>query len=182
MKLPSFFSDDSTTFKVEEVIDYFLSWTIRCADDAYSENKLVNQYAKMILSKLVFNNQNSLNNRKVRNIQTWKQWRNIDICVQLEIDDQKLALIIENKMYSSIRENQLQKYKQIAEDFYVDRPEYELNFIFIRPDYEHENKYNEKDVCLNQGYNYFNIVELQELLPNELTNNQLFDEFWFDWR
>ncbi len=43
--LPAFFKDDSETFKVEEVIDYFLSWTIRCADVEFKENELINEYS-----------------------------------------------------------------------------------------------------------------------------------------
>lgn len=180
--LPSFFKDDSETFKVEEVIDYFLSWTIRCADVEFNENKLVNEYSKMILSKLLFDDENKLSNETVSNVKIWKQWYNVDIWAQLEINNKKYALIIENKMYSSIREKQLSNYIEIAERFYADKPEYTKKFIFIRPDYDHDLKYNEKERCMNEGYSYFNLSELQDLLPNENTGNALFDEFWFKWR
>jgi len=180
--LPSFFTDDSESFKVEEVIDYFLSWTIRCADIEFKENKLVNRYSKMILSKILFDDENKLESQTISNIKTWKQWQNVDIWVHLEIEKKKIAIIIENKMYSTIRENQLSKYIEIANGFYADKPEYNTKFIFIRPDYDHEIKYNEKEMVKKEGYNYFNLSELQDVLPNKKTGNDLFDEFWFNWR
>lgn len=181
-KLPSFFNDDSATLKVEETIDYFLSWTLRCADEKFSENILVNKYSKMILSKILYNDENKLNDKDVTNVQTWKQWSNIDVCAHLTIEGQNFAIIIENKMYSSIREGQLLKYAAIANDFYKDKPEFIKKFIFIRPDYDHEIKFNEKVICEEMGYDYYNLAQLQELLPEAITGNELFDEFWFNWK
>jgi hypothetical protein len=179
--LPSFFKDESGTLKVEEVIDYFLSWTIRSADVKYQEVDLVNKYSKMLLSKLIFDDEIYLRDKSILNIKTWKQHQNIDLWIELEIENQKYGLIIENKMYSSIRENQLSKYAEIAKKHYSDKTDYILKFIFIRPDYEHDRKYNEKVSCTEQGYCYYNLAELQELLPGIKTGNDLFDEFWFNW-
>ena len=38
MKLPHFFIDDSDAIKIEETIDFFISWTIRCADEIHQKN------------------------------------------------------------------------------------------------------------------------------------------------
>jgi hypothetical protein len=179
--LPAFFKDDSETFKVEEVIDYFLSWTIRCADVEFKENELINEYSKLILSKLLFDDEKMLNSETVSNVKTWKQWNNVDVWVHLEIGNKKYAMIIENKMYSSIREKQLSNYIEIADRFYADKPEFNKKFILIRPDYDHDKKYNEKERCMNEGYSYFNLSELRDLLQNGKTGNALFDEFWFNW-
>jgi hypothetical protein len=34
-RLPSFFLDDSTSDKYEGVADFFLAWTLRCAQEKY---------------------------------------------------------------------------------------------------------------------------------------------------
>lgn len=181
-KLPKFFGDDSESFKVEEVIDYFMAWTIRCADIKYKDQGLVHQYAKKILTKLLFDQVDNYEKRVYKNVQTWKQWANIDLWVELEVDDvNKYAIIIENKMYSSIRGGQLFKYKQIAESFCkVEKPEHIIKYIFLRPDYELESK--EKEFCLKSGYEYYNLEQLQEQLDQKKpSGNALFDEFWFNW-
>ncbi len=46
LKLPSFFKDQSKSYKYEELIDYFISWTIRCSDLIYENNGLINRYSK----------------------------------------------------------------------------------------------------------------------------------------
>lgn len=181
-KHPCFFKDESESYKFEETIDYFLSWTLRCADEKYTDNLLLNKYSKMILSKLLYDDESRLENKIVQNVQTWKQWANIDLCVHFTIDNQNYALIIENKMYSSIREGQLEKYMAIANNFYKNKPEFKTTFVFIRPDYEHETKFNEKGIVEKAEYKYYNLAQLQDILPSEVTGNNIFDEFWFYWK
>lgn len=180
LKLPSFFKDQSKSYKYEELIDYFISWTIRCSDLIYENNGLINKYSKKILSKLIFDDEKVLDSKRIKNVQVWKQSDNIDLWIELEIenDPQKIVLIIESKMYSSIRDNQLKKYKTFIENYYSDRKDYKLNFVLLRPDYEHD---YEKDFCYEQGFLHINIEELQELLNEGETGNYLFDEFWFNW-
>lgn len=180
-QLPSFFKDDSKSDKYEELIDFFMSWTIRCADKKYEGNHLINKYSKKILSKLIFNDENKLDNEKVVEIKVWKQSGNIDLWIELEIENypKKTPLIIESKMYSSIRPNQLSKYRENVLDYYKDKDEYEkAKFVLLRPDYEHD---HEKDFCSNEGFSHCNLALLQELLTEGKTNNDLFDEFWFNW-
>lgn len=115
--LPQFFKDNSDSYKYEELIDFFVSWTIRCADDKYKEIGLVHDYSKSILSKLLFDDETYLNDKVVNKIQVWKQWSKIDLWCDMKIDNIKYSLIIESKMYSSIRKNQLEKYSEIAKQF-----------------------------------------------------------------
>ncbi len=137
----------------------------------------------MILQKLL-SNFNTSNESIFKNIKVWKQHSNIDLWVELTIEDNgienKAALIIENKMYSSIRNGQLEKYKEIANDYYKNE-NVRIAFIFLRPDYEIGNKTNEKEICEKLGYTYLNLEELKDVLLNKKTKNHLFDEFWFNW-
>jgi len=184
MGLPKFFKDDSESMKYEETIDFFLSWTIRCADIVYKkEDEIVYNYSKLILQKLLSNF--SISDESIfKNIKVWKQHSNIDLWVELTIEvkgiEEKAAIIIENKMYSSIRNGQLEKYIEIATEYYKN-DDRKIEFIFIRPDYEIGNKTNEKALCEELGYTYLNLEELKDVLLNKKTKNHLFDEFWFNW-
>ena len=183
MKLPLFFKDDSDSMKYEEVIDFYMSWTIRCADEIYkNEYSKIHSHAKLVLARLAFDNPEYLKDKKVSNIKVWKQHKNIDLWVELEIDNDKYALIIEHKMYSSIRPGQLEKYKEIAIAYYEDKTDYNIIYIFLRPDYEIDELYGESTKCIDLGYKYLNIEQLQDTLSNDKTGNDLFDEFWFNWK
>jgi len=71
-----------------------MSWTIRCADIKHQQaNKKVNDSARRILAKLLqFEHADGL---LFSNIQVWKQHKNIDIWVELMVNNQQYALIIE---------------------------------------------------------------------------------------
>ncbi len=183
MDLPSFFKDNSNSDKFEEIIDFFLSWTLRCADYRYSiEHKSIQRKALKILSILLFENSNELNNRIVSEIKVWKQKNRVDLWVELKIDDELHAIIIETKMYSSIRQNQLENYKKIAEDYYGNQDrKFQLHFVFIRPDYGNDEieRKNECEFVKKQGYLHKNLEEIIEEIDDKgLTGNYMFDAFW----
>lgn len=183
MKLPEFFKDDSDSMKYEETIDFFISWTIRCADVKYEENfSLLNIYSKGILSKLIGND--DFGNVQFKDVKVWKQSGHVDLWVEFEKwpEGQKIGLVIENKMYSSIREGQLEKYRDQAIEHYKNDPKREIEYVFLRPDYEMEIKnINERKECEDLKFRYLNLEELKETLPEARTGNELFDEFWFNW-
>jgi hypothetical protein len=184
MELPSFFKDNSNSDKFEEIIDFFLSWTLRCADYRYSiEHKSIQRQALKILSTLLFENSNELNNRIVSEVKVWKQEDHVDLWVELKIDDELHAIIIENKMYSSIRQNQLENYKKNAEDYYGNQGrKIQLHFVFIRPDYGTDDeikRINELEFVKNQDYRHKNLDEIiEEIEDDGLTGNYMFDAFW----
>ena len=178
MTLPSFFIDDSDSMKFEETIDFFMSWTLRCADQIH-RNRSINVYtsSRNILAKLLhFEHANGL---LFSNIQVWKQHKNIDLWVELKVNNQEYALIIENKMYSKIQNNQLQRYKEIVQEHYANESNRIIEYVFLRPDYELEKQ--DKLFIDASDFNAVNLEQLAELIGTEKTGNNLFDEFWFNW-
>jgi len=178
MNLPSFFIDNSDSMKYEETIDFYMSWTIRCADIKHQQaNKKVNDSARRILAKLLqFEHADGL---LFSNIQVWKQHKNIDIWVELMVNNQQYALIIENKMYSEIHSNQLNRYQKIAEKYYKDQPTRIVEYVLLRPDYELDQQ--DKDLNIVSDFHYMNLEQLADTNENGKTDNHLFDEFWFNW-
>ena len=184
MSLPHFFKDDSDSMKYEETIDFFMSWTIRCADKKYeSELGSVHSNSKKILSLLISGKGNFVEYPFFENVRVWKQSNNVDLWAEFETgpDKKRFALIIENKMYSSIRPNQLQKYKDLAYTYYEGDDSININFVLLRPDYEMNVKHAEEKQCEGLQYLYLNLEQLKDKLPQERTGNNLFDEFWYNW-
>lgn len=182
-KLPSFFNDESNTDKFESLIDFFISWTLRCAEESYNEENTnsVHKHAKSILSILLFGEKNVLSNSIIKSVKTWKQISYIDVLAEVEIETngelKKHVIVIENKMYSGIRESQLENYKNYAENKYDS--EWNKRYLLICADDCNSGVYAEK--CNPLGYTVFSIDQLGGLLNKEFTNNALFDEFWFNW-
>lgn len=178
MNLPSFFIDDSESMKFEETIDFFMSWTIRCADEIHQNgNKKVYENSRKIVCKLLGLEFTDI--QKFSNIKVWKQHKNIDLWVELDVNDEKSAIIIEDKMYSTIHSNQLERYKEIVDNYYAERSIKEIAYVLLRPDYELEDQ--DKEIIEESGFKYHNLEQLAPYGEHEKTGNELFDEFWFNW-
>tara|TARA_R110000765_G_scaffold340818_3_gene430872 strand:- start:1256 stop:1816 length:561 start_codon:yes stop_codon:yes gene_type:complete len=178
MNLPSFFIDDSESMKFEETIDFFMSWTIRCADEIHQNgNKKVYENSRKIVCNLLGLEYTVI--QKFSNIKVWKQHKNIDLWVELSVNNERYALIIEDKMYSSIHSDQLTRYKIIVEDYYLNNPPPIIQYVLLRPDYELA--LQDKDLITNSDFKYYNLEQIADVLDTEKTGNELFDEFWYNW-
>lgn len=180
-KYPSFFCDNSTSDKLEEVLDFILSWTLRCANSKYAEvDNLLHSYAKRVLAYCLFQDADALENSVVSEVKVWRQCMQIDLWVELVIDNEHYALIIENKMYAPIRDGQLDKYKNIAINHYNNHPKYKhIVYILYRGDVVLP---RDEEICAEKGYKLISSDDLKEAMKAEkLTGNFMFDEFWFYW-
>lgn len=175
-KLPSFLKALPKDDVYNDFTAHFISWTIHCADKKYEDHFLVNQYSKRMLSKLIFDDENKLDLKKVIDIKVRKPLDCMNLWIELQIENQsqKIALIIEIITHSSIRGS----YKENVKDYYSDKSEFDLKFVVLLSlinKHDHERKFrNEPE------YSHYDLAQLQELLPNQKTNNDLFDEFWFN--
>ncbi|SMC53826.1 PD-(D/E)XK nuclease family protein [Cellulophaga tyrosinoxydans] len=178
MTLPSFFIDDSNSDKFEETIDFFMSWTIRCADVIHQNRSTKVYYAsRNILAKLLlFEYADGL---EFSNIKVWKQHKNIDLWIELNVNNEAFAIIIENKMYSKIHSNQLQRYKEIAQEHYANDPNRIILYILLRPDYTLDRQ--DASHLINTDFHAMNLEQLADNAGDKKTGNDLFDEFWFNW-
>lgn len=197
--LPSFFKDWNEededkmhSDKCEEVIDFFISWTLRCAEEKYKDiSPSVNDYAKKVLSKLLFDDETSLDNKNISSVQVWRQWKYIDLISEIEIGNQKYLLAFENKMYSPVDLGQLKSMYDKVKEYHDEKdfPNANRKYVLLRPDY----KCNNKDkIVLNElkkeiveteykKFIYTNIEEIRDKIDISKTDNALFDEFWFNW-
>ena len=177
-----FMMDDSKSDKKELVVDYFLSWTLRCASEENINTcfPLVNEYAKIILETLLELEYNALSH--IKSVKTWKQWKQIDLWVEIVTEQCKYALLIETKAYSHLHSNQLERYKEIFENHYENTDFQKHYCLFtlmeevLKEDLEECEKNEFKAFTMDDIYNQLEIRYPKEL---KLTGSDFFDEFWF---
>lgn len=196
-KLPKFdnYQEEGPTDNgYESLQDFFLSWTIRCSANEYREvNKKLQEYARRIVFIMIFGNNNSdsykIENEipdefKVLEVKTKRQLGEIDLLAEIQViyksENKKYLLNIENKWYSGLRAGQLKKYRNYTLKHF---PEYEIVNLLITCDECRKNYEIEKTECRKNNYKYLTLEHLSILSNMEKigqTNNDLFDEYWFE--
>ena len=184
-----FMKDKQNSDKIESLVDAFLSWTLQCCDtskvERYNNSKL-HEYSKRITSVLLFGNPDELNKYEILSVETWRQWKSIDLCAEIFLKnketqkDEKYALLIEDKGYSSAHSDQLARYKTTFENHYNGK-DFKLEYAYFSCK-DNLNDTEKKD-CLEAGYRAYTMDQVFDLAnPNkdwDYTGNALFDEFWF---
>lgn len=162
---------------IETILDYVLSWTIRRSSIIYATEKpLLYQYCRTILFRLL--DIEDYEHIKVKSVETWKQWNYIDLHANVELEyngnTKHHAILIENKAYTSVHDNQLIRYKQIFEASY-DQSLFKLHFVLITcfDDIPENILYACEEAA-------FKCLSLLDLFSNEQKDSEsdLFNEFW----
>lgn len=192
VQLPKFRDpEDNYDLGYEVMQDFFLSWTLRCAEDkCRNANVHVNENARRAVFLLLYghNTQDSFSfdkkipdNFKVTRVEIKRQNGGVDLIALITVDEnngqlKKFALNIENKWYSLLKEHQLEKYKT-----YVERnfPNYQVVNLFITCDDCRKNYKQEKEWCRKNGYKFLTISDIANIMEDNKTGNDLFDEYWY---
>ena len=184
-----FMKDKQSSDKIESLVDAFLSWTIQCCDTdkvARYNNARLHDYCKKIASVLLFGNPEELDKYKILSVEAWRQWEKIDLCAEFVLKnkatqkEEKYALLLENKGYSSTHSNQLERYKTTFETHYNGK-DFKLEYAY----FSCKDQLNdlEKEECQSAGYRAYTMDQVFDLAnPNkdwDYTGNAIFDEFWF---
>lgn len=164
----------------EIVMDYIISYTLRCSFN--NEDKpLFEKAARSILFNLLGKFDQG---QHIIDVKVWKQWKRIDLIVEVTLKDgdskEKHVIIIEDKYYSAPHDNQLQRYKESAEEYY--NKDWQKHFVVITAVYRSDETFDaiysevEKD-----GFKIFSIKELVNNVT-EPTESDIFNQFWLaDW-
>ena len=107
--------------KAEIVMDYVMSWSLRHATKEYAEKKDLYRYCRYMLYKLL-QIKAPLKNIVFTDVKVWKEWQYIDLCAEVKLtnngEEECYALLIENKYYSKLHDNQLQRYQAVFNAYY----------------------------------------------------------------
>ena len=208
-ELPSFMIDSTLTDgRAETIIDFMLSWCIRCASIEYKveEYKIFHNYCRNILAKLL-GIEKINDDIQFQNIQVWKGCQYIDLWVELEVKEKeqitKHAILIEDKYYGPLRQCKDDD-GEYRNQLFVYKKRFDAHYESVRK--EQEKKGLKPEVwlphyalvtCIKKeapifaiygaadglGFNKFYIKELLGEINNNPaeTESDIFNEFWFRW-
>lgn len=178
-----FMNDEGNSDNKEVVIDFFLSWTLRCAS-IKNKNKYtprVYEYSRAILSVLLDITIEDLG--IVNDVRTWKQSNRIDLWVEVDAEKGSYALLVETKAYSGLHDDQLRRYKEIFDKHYSDKESVQKCYVVVV--LKDDIPKVIKEECGKDEYRSFSLETIYNGLYDrvgskvELTGSDLFDEFWF---
>jgi hypothetical protein len=70
-------------------------------------------------------------------------------------------------------------YYNLSKDYYSDKLNYEVKHIFLRADDDFQA--TDEQISNEAGYNTVLLYDLKSVIGKEKTDNDIFDEFWFNW-
>ena len=176
----------------ETMMDYVLSWSLRCTKYPFvKDNKpLLYHYCKYMLCKLI----DRLQDMKIitiDDVRVWKQERYVDLWVEVKLHIDKReehhAILIEDKYYTGVHDDQLKRYRQIFEEYYQDKKDYPKNNrhnVLITCQYDNNDHYKQLAKAAKENdfdiYNIFDIVD--KSLGYKETESDIFNELFLrDW-
>lgn len=182
-------STDRTKSKGSEaVMDYVMSWCLRNVTNNEKKIKYPKLYyqCKYMLCKLL-GKENNLNNITFQAVKVWKEWENIDLFVEVELQEnerfEKHIIIIENKVYSTMKPNQRDEYpkkvdawKNQDEDWKNAKTHYRVITCCAPGDGGYKNLV---EFCRNTDWKVFSSEEVVDWNVESYTELDLFNDFWF---
>lgn len=177
----------------ETMMDYVLSWSLRCTKYPFvKDNKpLLYHYCKYMLCTLI----DRLQDMKIitiDDVRVWKQERYVDLWVEVDLHidnrEEHHAILIEDKYYTGVHDDQLKRYRQIFEELYKDKEKYprrNLHYVLITCLYSDNIHYAPLAQAAKE--NGFKIYQLYDIVDNSLGYresesdifNELFLREWF---
>lgn len=175
----------------EAILDYELSWVLQAnaIGNHYSDKPRLMHQCRHILLTLI-NKIDRIDDESfiISKVFVWRQWkRHIDIRVNIVVEDnsepERHSLIIENKAYTKMSHSQRDDYPNIAKIAYQKDLIWKDSIIHYcvitchDPD-DGGNKEIQK-LCSGSEWKVYSFVELLDWNSDELTESDLFNEFWF---
>lgn len=134
-----FMTDHSEGDKGKEaVMDFQVSWVLRmAADENYTKDKpIFRLYSKFMLFKLL--GMPFPNPIQIKKVRVWKEWENIDLRVEVELERNKEIeyhfILIENKIYTNMKTWQRDSYPKTLKQYYDNYPDkrnYKPHYVLI---------------------------------------------------
>lgn len=179
------FMVDSTEGKdghCETIMDYVVSWTLRRAQNECSKDsgkEKLYAYCRRFLGLIVGQ---EIKPTDEVTVETWKQDNYIDVWVRVTINGIIHDILIEDKYYSKLHDDQLERYKKYF-DSVLDRyvPESKRHYVIL--------SIRDSSECSDyrgygfEVYGWDDMIEAMSgkegnLLPS---GSDIFDEFWINW-
>lgn len=193
-EMPSLFMNDDSEgdYGKEAMLDYQLSYLLRLADknvrgtgDEISRRTLM----KLLEKEVHLDQWGDVDYELINNVtvKVWKQWKHIDLIVEVEGDfadgKEKHVIVIEDKAYTGIHDDQLNRYTQDVEEWYKNK-DFKIHYwviTFFDNDTDGFKAIANQCKDANRDWKCLSFGEVVDLTDKELqkgTYNEILDEFW----
>ncbi len=174
----------------EAVLSFQISWILRNVVDRELQHEKPILYSKCrsILFTLL---QMADDNQEILDVKVWKEWaldkhNRVDVIanVKLRNADQEESwhiLLIENKVYTSLKENQISDYPRKVKEEYDSNPYFTGYTLHqcISTCQEGKTLQDVKNLCMNTAWKVYEYYDLVDWENDPLTESDLFNEFWY---
>lgn len=119
----------------EVMLDFQMSWLIRLAAEKNVEKKKLHQISKEVLLRLTGLLETP--NVDIKRVDVWRQWERIDVTAEVEVvvkgETQHHLVVIEDKAYTMIHDDQLNRYAETVSAHYFGRrkKDYKIHYWVI---------------------------------------------------
>lgn len=119
----------------EVMLDFQISWLMRLAAEKDVEKKKLHQISKEVLLRLI--GLSKTPNVDIKKVDVWRQWERIDVTAEVEVvvngETQHHLVVIEDKAYTMIHDDQLSRYAETVSAHYCGRrkKDYKIHYWVI---------------------------------------------------
>ena len=169
----------------EAILDYQLSWIMRVAasKEIQEKNNMLFERCKKVLLKLI--GKSGCDNVEIVSVEVWKQWQRIDVTAHVVVKcngkEEKHLVVIEDKAYTKIHDDQLNRYEETINETYNNNDkfkDFEKHFWVITFFEKEEAEYGILDTdCKKAKWGLLSFYEVIDF-DYTPTGSDLFDEFW----
>jgi len=147
--------------------DGFFTWLLQWADNVHSQHdRQLNETAKDFVRLLLRERPDF----QINKVEAGRQWKNIDIWAEI---NGEYFIGIEDKTNTGEHSNQLERYKDIATDYYKDK-KYQLVFVYLKTGNESSSTLRK---ITEKGYSTIDRKSVLSVLNKRPQTNSVFNEF-----
>lgn len=182
----SLFMQDSwhSNHGYEAMLDFQISWLMRIAAEKNIEKPLLHKISKDVLLRLVEICNEGKQNVEIVQVKVWRQWKSIDVVAEVDIKINGLIeqhlVVIEDKAYTMIHDDQLKRYKITVNETYANTREvhyWVITFFDKSQRYKYEALKMDCDKAKWKLLSFYEVIGWKDGEFQD-TESDLFNEFW----
>ena len=172
----------------EAILNFQISWILRCSADPdiyQSHPILYKKCREMLFTLLNFDNSLNSNNIDVLEVKVWKEWNDIDVLAKIKLSingnqPEMHVLLVENKIYTELKPWQKDDYPKKVSAKIKNVKHCQLHQVVISCLEPNNIKYHDlQTFCEGTEWRVLNYEDLVNWKTDELTESDLFNEFWY---
>lgn len=116
----------------EAMLDFQMSWLMRLAAEPDVKKKKLHRISKEVLLRLIGLVESP--NVDIKKVDVWRQWEHIDVTAEVEVvvngQTQRHLVVLEDKAYTMIHDDQLNRYAEKVSEYYEGKPKQKINIHY----------------------------------------------------